>query len=46
LYYLKGHITIANYVQNYIQHPDLKVNLICWGNVWVSPMSISTQQVN
>jgi hypothetical protein len=27
-----GHITFANYVQNFIQHPALKVNSICRGN--------------
>jgi len=28
----------ANYVQNFIQHPALKVNSICRGNYWRSSM--------
>jgi hypothetical protein len=31
---------------NIIQHPAVKVNLICGGNYWRSSMQISTQQVN
>ena len=29
-----GHITFANYVQNFIQHPAVKVNSIRRGNHW------------
>jgi len=43
--YLKRYITFANYVQNFIQNPAVKVNSICRGNYWGSPMWISTQQV-
>jgi hypothetical protein len=33
------------YVQNFIQHPALKVNSICRGNYWGSKMWTLTQQV-
>jgi len=36
----------ANNVQNFIQHPAVKVNSICRGNYWGLSMWISTQQVN
>jgi hypothetical protein len=39
-----GPITFANYVQNVIQHPALKVNSIYRENFWGSTMWISTQQ--
>ena len=37
-------ISLANYVQNFIQHHAVKVNSICGGNHWESSMWISTQQ--
>ena len=39
----KGHITFVNYVQNFVQHPALKVNSICRGNYGGSSMWIPTQ---
>ena len=33
----------ANYVQNFVQHPALKVNSICRGNYWGSSMWILMQ---
>ena len=39
-------ITFANHLQNFIQHPTLKVNSICEGNYWGSSMWLSTQQVD
>jgi len=33
-------------VQNFIQHPAVKVNSICRGNYWGSSMWSLTQQVN
>ena len=36
----------ANYVQNFIQHPAVKVNSICRGNYWGTSMWIWTQHVN
>ena len=45
-HFIKGHITFANYVQNFFQHPAVKINSICRGNYWGSSMWISTQQVN
>jgi hypothetical protein len=39
------HITFSNYVQNFVQHPALKVNSICGGNYWGSSMWIPTQYV-
>ena len=41
-----GHITIANYVQSFLQHPARKVNSICGGSYWGSSMWIPTQQVD
>jgi len=41
---IRGHITFANYVQNFIQHPAVKVNSICSGNYWISSAWISTQK--
>jgi len=41
-----GHITFVNYVQNFLQHPAVKIDSICRGNYWRSSMWISTQQVN
>jgi hypothetical protein len=35
--------TFANYVQNFVQHPALKVNAICGGNYWGLSMWIPTQ---
>jgi len=43
---IKGHITFANYVQNFIQHPAVKLNSIFRGNYWGSSMWILMQQVN
>jgi len=39
-------MTFANYVQNFIQLPTVKVNSICRGNYWGESAWISTQQVN
>ena len=39
-------ITTANYLQNFIQHPAVKVNSICRGNYWGSSRWILMQQVN
>ena len=36
------HITVANCVQNFIQHPAVKVNRICRGSYWGSSMLIWT----
>ena len=36
----------ANNVQNFIQHPAVKVNSICRGNYWRSSVWISTDQGN
>jgi hypothetical protein len=36
----------ANYKQNFVQHPAVKVNSICRGNYWGSSVWILTQQVN
>jgi len=33
----------ANHLQNFIQHPALKVNSVCEGNYWGSSMWLSTQ---
>ena len=38
------HITYANHLQNFIQHPALKVNSICEGNYRGSSMWLSTQK--
>jgi len=38
-------ITIANYVQNFVQRPALKVNSIRGGSYWGSSMWILMQQV-
>ena len=39
-------ITFVNYVQNFVQHPALKVNSICEGNYGGSSTWLSTQQVD
>ena len=36
------HITVANCVQNFIQHPAVKVNRMCRGSYWGSSMLIWT----
>jgi len=36
----------ANNVQNFIQHPAVKINSICRGNYWGSSVWISTDQDN
>jgi len=36
----------VNYVQNFIQHPAVKVNSKCRENYWGSSMWISMQQIN
>jgi hypothetical protein len=36
-------ITFANYIQNFIQHPAVKVNPICRVNYWGSSMWILAQ---
>ena len=58
LYYKKGDktdcsnyrgislITFAYYIENFVQHPAVKVNSICRGNYWGSSMWISMQQLN
>jgi hypothetical protein len=33
--YLQRHVTFANYVPNFIQHPAVKVNSTCRGNYWI-----------
>ena len=38
-----GACHFCNYVQNFVQHPALKVNSICRGNYWGSSMWIPTQ---
>ena len=38
--------TFANHLQNFIQHPALKVNSICEGNYRGLSMWLSTQQVD
>ena len=40
------HITFANHLQNFIQHPALKVNSICEGIYRGLSMWLSTQQVD
>jgi hypothetical protein len=40
-----GHINFSNDIQNFIQHPLVKVDSICIVNYWGSSMWISTQQV-
>jgi len=42
----RGIFTFANHLQNFIQHPALKVNSVCEGNYWGSSMWLLTQQVN
>jgi len=37
---------LVSYVQNFIQHPSVKVNSRCRGNYWGSSMWTSMQQVN
>jgi hypothetical protein len=37
------HITVANYIQNFVQHPAVKVNSICGRSYWGSSMWIPTQ---
>jgi hypothetical protein len=39
-------LLLANYVQNVIQNPIVKINSICRGNYWESSIWFSTQQVN
>jgi hypothetical protein len=39
-------ITLANYIQNFFQHPAVKVNYIWRGNYWGSSMEILMKQVN
>jgi len=41
-----GAYQFANHLQNFIQHPAVKVNFICRGNYWGSSKFITTQQVN
>ena len=41
-----GAYHFANHLQNFIQHPALKVNSICEGNYRGSSMWFSTQQVD
>jgi len=43
---LYRNITFTNHLQNFIQHPAVKVNSICEGNYRGSSMWISTQQVD
>jgi len=39
-------VSLANYVQNFIHHPVVKVNFIRRGNYWRSSVWISTQHVD
>ena len=39
-------ISLINYIQNYIQHPSVQVNLICRWNHWGSSLWIYTSQIN
>ena len=39
-------ITFLNYMQNSVQHPDVKVNSKGRGNYWGPSMWILTKQVN
>ena len=41
-----GTYHFSNYVQNFVQHPAVKINSMCRGNYWGSSMWISTLQVN
>jgi hypothetical protein len=43
--YCERHITFVHYLQNFIQHPAVKLNSTCKGNNWRSSVWISTQQV-
>jgi len=43
--YCERHITFFHYLQNFIQHPAVKLNSTCKGNNWRSSVWISTQQV-
>jgi hypothetical protein len=36
----------CKYIQNFIQHPAVKVNSIFGGNFWVSSVWFSTPQIN
>jgi len=36
-----GHIAFVNYVQNFIQHPAIKVNCICKGNYCLGVSKVS-----
>jgi len=36
----------SNYIQNFIQHPAVKVKTICAGNYWGPSVLILTQQIN
>src|SRR5215469_5189205 len=42
----RGISLLPNYIQNFVQHPALKVNSICGGSYWGSSMWIPTQQVD
>jgi len=41
-----NNITFANHLQNFIQHPALKVNSICEEDYWGSSTWLSTEQVD
>jgi hypothetical protein len=41
--YSERHITFVHYLQNFIQHPAVKLNSTCRGNNWRSSVWISTQ---
>jgi len=43
---IRGISLLDNYVQNFIQHPAVKVNSIRRGNYWGSSVWILRQQVN
>jgi hypothetical protein len=42
----RDNFTFVKYIQNFIQHPAVKVNSICTGNYWGLSMWILKQQVN
>jgi hypothetical protein len=44
-FYKGPYISGSNYVQNFVQHPALKVNSIRRGSYWGPSMWIFTQQV-
>jgi len=41
-----GAYHFAYYIQNFVQHPAVRVKSTCRGNYWGSSMWISIQQLN